>query len=298
MAPGLYCVGSPQENDPVLVTGNYKLTIDSLRKCLGHVTAWILIIDTRGINVWCAAGKRTFSTAEIAYQVNHCNLAEIVSHRKLIIPQLAAPGVSGLGLKERCGFTGVFGPVRAEDIPYFLANEQADEQMRSVSFTLGERAVLTPVEIVLFWKNLMYIMLAVLVLSGAAFLIQGKALAADTALFYFTTTFLGIGCGAILFPILLPLLPFTQFWLKGTLLGSVVSVSFLFTQTAFSPITLIAGGLWCTLLSAFMAMNFTGSTPFTSLSGVEKEVKTAIPFLVFGTIITFIIAVLGLFLSR
>ncbi|RXM20875.1 acetyl-CoA synthase subunit gamma, partial [Citrobacter sp. AAK_AS5] len=69
VAPGLYAVGEPTADSPVLVTANYKLTFDGLRSELGGVDAWMLVLDTLGVNVWCAAGKGTFSTAELARRV-------------------------------------------------------------------------------------------------------------------------------------------------------------------------------------------------------------------------------------
>ena len=94
VAPGLYIVGKPGAESPVLVTANYKLSFDSLRKELGGIDAWILVLDTMGVNVWCAAGKRTFSTEEVIRQVNGVGLDKLVTHRELILPQLGAPGVS------------------------------------------------------------------------------------------------------------------------------------------------------------------------------------------------------------
>jgi len=55
--PGLYCVGTPDNQSPVLVTSNYKMTFDRVRKELENISAWILVLDTDGVNVWCAAGK-------------------------------------------------------------------------------------------------------------------------------------------------------------------------------------------------------------------------------------------------
>jgi CO dehydrogenase/acetyl-CoA synthase gamma subunit (corrinoid Fe-S protein) len=55
VAPGLYGVGNPGPDSPVLVTANYKLSFDAVRKELKHTHAWLLVLDTRGINVWCAA---------------------------------------------------------------------------------------------------------------------------------------------------------------------------------------------------------------------------------------------------
>jgi hypothetical protein len=62
--PGLYALGRPDEKSPVLVTANYKMSFDRLRRALPGRNAWILVLDTKGINVWCAAGKGTFGTAE------------------------------------------------------------------------------------------------------------------------------------------------------------------------------------------------------------------------------------------
>ena len=55
--PGLYAVGRPTAASPVLVSANYKMSFDRLRKTLSGLDLWILVIDTKGINVWCAAGK-------------------------------------------------------------------------------------------------------------------------------------------------------------------------------------------------------------------------------------------------
>ena len=151
--PGLYCTGAPGSESPVFVTANYKLSFDSLRRELAGLDAWILVVDTRGINVWCAAGKGTFSDDEIALQVKRTGLARIVSHRELILPQFAATGVAAYKLKKKCGFIGIFGPLRAKDIRNFIRNnKQADETMRAVTFTFAERLVLVPVEILLIWK--------------------------------------------------------------------------------------------------------------------------------------------------
>ena len=80
---------------------------------LAGVDAWILVLDTKGINVWCAAGKGTFGTGELVHRIGSVGLAGIVSHRKIIVPQLGAPGVSWPEVLRRSGFTVEYGPVRA-----------------------------------------------------------------------------------------------------------------------------------------------------------------------------------------
>jgi len=138
VAPGLYCVGNPGPDSSVLVTANYKLSFDALRRELGRVDAWLLVLDTRGVNVWCAAGKKTFSTAEVVRQVKETGLEKIVSHRQLILPQLGAPGVAAHLVKRGCGFQVIWGPVRDADLPEFLAkSNELPPRMRQLTFTLG-----------------------------------------------------------------------------------------------------------------------------------------------------------------
>ncbi|MBU1182176.1 MAG: hypothetical protein KKF00_08465, partial [Proteobacteria bacterium] len=167
IAPGIYCTGTPAADSPVLVTANYKLTFDALRMELSSVDAWILVIDTRGINVWCAAGKGLFSTEEVIKWVKASGIDKIVSHRELILPQLSATGVSAIDVKKRSGFKVVWGPVRANDIKKFLdAGMKADEPMRRVTFTILERLVLVPVELSFLVKPSIYILLGIFLLSG------------------------------------------------------------------------------------------------------------------------------------
>src|SRR4030042_5521742 len=102
--PGLYAVGRPTPYSPALVSANYKMSFDRLRSQLGGLDAWILVLDTRGINVWCAAGKGTFGTEEIIRRIQATGLAGGVSHRTLIVPQLGAPGGAAHQVTKRSGF--------------------------------------------------------------------------------------------------------------------------------------------------------------------------------------------------
>ena len=148
IAPGLYGVGEPGPDSPVLVTANYKLTFDTLRRELTAFDGWILVIDTRGINVWCAAGKELFSTREVVHRIKQSQLSTVVRHNKIILPQLAATGVSAVSVKKESGFEVLWGPIQARDIQQFVADGcKAGHSMRRVTFTLPERVVLVPVEL-------------------------------------------------------------------------------------------------------------------------------------------------------
>lgn len=286
--PGLYGVGRPGPESPVLVTANYKLSFDALRRELPGIDAWILVVDTRGINVWCAAGKKSFSTDEVAYQVKSTRLAEIVRHRELILPQLAAVGVAAGRLRKACGFNGTFGPIRAADIPAYLHRDrQADEAMRTVTFRAGERAVLIPVEICLLWKPFLAATVILVLISGIGPEVYSLNAAWTRGIRGITASLLAVLAGAVLTPLLLPWIPGRQFWLKGALVGGLTAMT---AMAALLPTTwaanlpaAIALVLWIACVASYLAMNYTGSTPYTSLSGVGLEMRRGLAFQLGGT---------------
>lgn len=284
ITPGLYCIGNPTEDSPVLVTANYKLTFDSLRKELDRTDGWILVVDTRGINVWCAAGKGTFCAEEIAFQVQQTGLADIVSHRRLILPQLSANGVALHKLRSLCGFTGKFGPIKAEKLPEFLESGITDEEMRTITFTLKERAVLVPLEICMLWKKLLFACVLFFVFSGFSRDIYSLSLAFDRSVVLLSSTFVAIAAGTVLTPLLLPWIPFRQFWLKGGFTGLLSGSLFLIScHFQLSMIENTGILLWIAGCASYLGMNFTGSTVFTSLSGVKKEMPKGLAFQITAT---------------
>ena len=289
IAPGLYGIGIPDKNSEVLVTANFKLTFDHLRKELSGIHAWILVLDTKGINVWCAAGKGTFSTRELVKRIKTSSLEKIVDHKRLILPQLGATGVSAKEMKKQSGFRVIYGPVRAKDIPAFLKNNKtADKTMRQVTFSLYERFILTPVEIRMALKPALMVALAVFLLSGFGPGIFSFSGVWDRGLPAFFALITGILSGAFVTPVLLPHIPSRQFAVKGILSGTVFAVIFLlFSAPASHGISgLMALFLFSVTVSSYLAMNFTGATPFTSPSGVEKEMKRYIPIQLAGLVIS------------
>jgi hypothetical protein len=295
ITPGLYCLGGAGKNSPVLVTANYKLSFDTLRRELGEKSVWLLVVDTRGINVWCAAGKGTFSAEEIAYQTQKAKLDQVVSHRELILPQLSANGVVAHELKRLCGFRGRFGPIRAADLPEFLRTGEIGEKMRTVTFTLRERAVLVPLEICMIWKQLIIATVIIYTLSGISPDIFSPGLALDRGTDLVSATLVAILAGAVVTPLLLPWLPFRQFWLKGAVIGGLTALLLLIWLPLANSSEKIAIFLWICGCSAFMAMNFTGSTPFTSLSGVAKEMRKGLAFQISSTVLALLFWVAGPF---
>ena len=271
--PGIYAVGNPDKSSPVLVSANYKLTFDTLRKNLDGLDCWLLILDTKGVNVWCAAGKGTFGTDELVSRIEAVGLDEIVDHRRIILPQLGATGVCGHEVKQRTGFSVVFGPVRASDVKQFIAADcKATKEMRTVKFTFYDRLILTPMELVEAIK-------ISFVVFGFLFLINLFA----TRLFGITDLLIylaAIFAGAVITPVLLPFIPGRAFSFKGWFIGLICTALIACGFGWFSPSYLFLGiGYTLALpsLSAFLALNFTGASTYTSPSGVLKEMKIAIP---------------------
>lgn len=266
--PGLYATGEPDSGSPVFVTANYKMSFDALRASLAGIDAWILVLDTGGVNVWCAAGKGSFGTQELASRITTVKLSSIISHRTLILPQLAASGVSAPEVFRKTGYRIQWGPVRASDIPAWLkAGRVKDETMREVSFTLGDRMAVAPIELVHAWP----VALASLLLGG----IFGLPLGRDWLYKTIPAVLILMGSipvGTLLFPAILPWLPFRAFAAKGAVLGAVWALVCGLIFGLPIPVTL-AGLLIVTPLVAFFAMNFTGASTFTSQPGALLEVE-------------------------
>ncbi|MCK5137253.1 MAG: hypothetical protein KAR19_15825 [Bacteroidales bacterium] len=204
--PGLYKLGNPGPASSVFVTANYTLSFDALRSNLTGVDSYILVLDTRGINVWCAAGKGTFGTDELIHRIELTGLKEIVNHRTLILPQLGAPGIAAHLVKEKSGFGIKYGPVRASDLSRYLELGKTIPEMRLVEFPVMDRLLLIPVE------------------------------------------------------------------LKHVLLPLFIAGTALYFAAGIIPALAV--------VSAFLSLNFTGATTFTSRTGVKKEIFRYFPAMV------------------
>ncbi len=276
--PGLYALGDPDQDSPVLVSANYKMSFDRLRQSLNNINAWILVLDTGGINVWCAAGKGTFGTVELVRRIARTGLDRVVKHRALILPQLGATGVAFHEVRQRSGFRVVYGPTRAEDIPAFLqAGGRATPAMRRVRFSLMDRLVLTPIEVrTILFKPVVWIASVLLLIASWS----GFWPLTWADVFPYIG---GILIGAVAVPVLLPWIPGRAFALKGWLLGVLwTALNILVLGTLQQP-----DGVWLSLaqlliipsLCAYLGLNFTGASTYTSMSGVVKETRIALPLI-------------------
>jgi hypothetical protein len=216
-------------------------------------------------------------------RIESSGLSGIVSHKKIIVPQLGAPGVSAHEVHRRSGFRVEYGPVRADDLPEYLRTGKATAEMRRVEFPMPDRIILAPVELV-------HVLVPMGIAAFALWFLAGPvaSLAAITAVL----------TGTVLFPALLPFLPTQDFSTKGLILGVSVALPFSFGYVISPLLPLWAAGagalvplLIIPAVVAYMGLNFTGSTTFTSRTGVKKEIFRYVPLMVAMAVIGIIIGI-------
>jgi len=285
VVPGLYAVGRPAGGSPVLVSANYKLSFDALRSAMAGRDAWVLVLDTDGVNVWCAAGKGTFGTDELVRRILDSGLDMLVDRRLVVVPQLGAPGVAAHEVRKRTGFTVRYGPIEASDLPAYIdARGKATESMRRKTFDIRERTVLVPVELNGALQIGALVAAVWMLLSG----LGGPSGYVTNLLNYGSTAVVGvlaaIVAGAIATPILLPWLPGRAFAVKGVAaalpFAAAMGAWLVMVRDAAAWATRLEIAAWLVLIpavSAFVAMNFTGASTYTSFSGVIKEMRRAVP---------------------
>ncbi len=289
---GLYALGCPTAEDPVVVTANYKVSYDIVRRELSGRNVWLLVLETNGINVWCAAGKGTFGTAELVKRIEATALASVVKHRVLVLPILGASGVAAHMVEKLTGFRVRYATVRASDLPEFLdCGMKTRPAMRELTFTARERLALTPIEVFAgFRKSFPFLVL--LFLAGA---FSAHAFSPWSGLYPVLACSGAILAGAFAAPVLLPWLPSRYFSVKGAITGLLWAlILYLFRGGGWNMQLTLSSFLLLPAISSFLALNFTGSTPFTSPSGVRKEMRQSLPFLAAAVLLGIIFFVAGL----
>jgi NAD-dependent dihydropyrimidine dehydrogenase PreA subunit len=137
---GLVRIGRPGRDAPVLLTCNFGLTVERVKRALAGMDAWLLVANSRGVNVWCAATGGLFTHHDVISVIETSGIRDLVDHREVILPQLAATGIEGKRVHKETSWKVLWGPVRAEDIPAFLANgRRTTRAMRTVTFPARER---------------------------------------------------------------------------------------------------------------------------------------------------------------
>ncbi len=294
--PGLHALGEPGRESEVFVSANYKLSFDILRRELKGLNAWILVLDTRGINVWCAAGKGSFGTDELVKRIRETSLQTVIDHSRIILPQLSAPGVNARAVQKLTGFRVHFGPVYARDIPAYLSSGyRKSDAMRLVKFPLWDRLVLTPMEIIPAMKNYPLFALAVLLLFGLgpSGVIFSKAW--SDGMPFLLMGFISVLSGAFITPVVLPFIPFRSFAIKGWITGAlsvIIAGHLLRSYFIHAWVLFAAACLFFPAASSYIALQFTGSTTFTGMSGVKKELRISMPFYIGSVVLSLVLVLL------
>jgi acetyl-CoA decarbonylase/synthase complex subunit gamma len=279
--PGLYAAGSPNLESPVLVTANYKMTFDILRSNLTGINAWILVLDTHGINVWCAAGKGTFGTDEIVQKIKQVRLDSVVSHKNIVVPQLGAPGIAAHEVKQQTGFRVNYGPIRADGIKKYLdAGMKATPDMRQFRFPLNDRIALAPLELTVMFKWIILLILFLAGMSGfhaSEYSPQHIINTGIPAVIILTAAWIAAG---FLITALLPYIPVKMLSLKGMFVGFPLAVlgGIYWENYRFDNAFGMDGlGLMIIGISGYLGLVLTGSMPYTSISGVKIEMRKMLP---------------------
>jgi ferredoxin len=137
---GLIEIGTPDRHSPVLLTCNYHLTVERVKRSLRSLDCYLLIANSRGVNVWCAATGGVFTHHDVISALKTSGIEDLVDHHEVILPQLAATGIEARRMRQATGWEVIWGPVYAKDIPAFLeARRQKTAALRQVTFSLSQR---------------------------------------------------------------------------------------------------------------------------------------------------------------
>ncbi|MBW2261831.1 MAG: 4Fe-4S dicluster domain-containing protein [Deltaproteobacteria bacterium] len=201
---GLRAVGHPDENSPVLVSCNYTLSVARLVRELEGLDVWVLVAQSSGINVWCAACGGEFTDHQVISAVKTSRLSEKVRHRRLILPALCAPGMDVKNIRDKTGFRARFGPAEASDIRAYLdAGMKKLEGMQRKDFGIGHRMDMLVSMNFVWWAPV-----------AAAF-----AIFWPEHLFHFSVLFWGTALGVY---VLFPWVPGRRGWTKAFIVTLVL----------------------------------------------------------------------------
>lgn len=247
---GLFTVGNPLKNSPVIVTGNYTETVRLMKKALRGQNVWLLLANSKGINVWCAAGGGHFTHHDIISAVVTSRVDEKVTNRTLILPQLGATGIERQKITESTGWKTIWGPARLEDLPMFLKQGHlATPTQRYMRFPLWER-----MEMATMW-GIPMILMGFLIFS----LLGGWEVGLSVSIAAATISYGIFGA--------LPKLMIKRWkrWITFVafaLIGSSVGWLFLYLTNFVDTKSLLLSGLGATIEMLALSVDIAGTTPW------------------------------------
>jgi hypothetical protein len=273
--PGIYKSGNPTESSPIIVTANYEFTYIKVMRDLKGIDAWVLCVDSNGINVWCAARGNDFGNNQLIEAVEATGIERLTAKKTVILPQLSAGGVATPELQKKSNnfpFRVVYGPVWSKDLPEFLEKRPArkPDRMKLAKFTLKHRfrGFITHTTFLLR-KIFMLPLISLFVL----FLIL-DSLNVTAKLWWVGELLLWIVTANFIITFTYPIANFTRrFIIKGIFFGTLNVfilglISYLFHNSIIFTLLNISFFFW---VSFFSTMSLSGYTMATSPSEIQEE---------------------------
>jgi hypothetical protein len=287
---GLYSFNEPNKESPVLVTVNYYLTVSRVMESIERqgIRCHLLVVDGRGINVWCGSRGGHVNTASVLDAIHEFKLAEAVNHRTLILPQLVASSVSKPELKDN-GWDAVFGPVDIDDVGEFIENGlKKSEEQSLVTFDLRSRLEENLRHLV--FETAMFLMMTpifwLLALFGGPLLDWFGFWSSNLILLLLAAYAFGT-----FMSIVDPKMPTTSGLVRGVITGflSLILWKVLAAALYMAPLVwLDTTGLTILGLSLFVGFNWGGATPFMGEAQMERDI-------IVGLLLLIVIFALGFF---
>ncbi len=289
--PGIYRSGNPTNESPIIVTANYIYTYIRVMNDLKGIDAWVLCVDSRGINVWCAARGGDFGNEQLIEAVQATNIQKFSNKKTLILPQLSAGGVSAPLLHKQSSsfpYKIKYGPVWSKHLPQYLKEHPArkPDKMKLAKFTFSHRLRAGISHTTFLFRKIFLIVLAVIALL---LLVFGKL----DMLWIVGELAIGVIITNGLLSILFPLTNFTRkFVIKGVVIGiiNVLCLGFLLLIVHQSIIFVLLNICFIFWLAFFSTMSFSGSTMATSPREIYDEYPIFrilnLTFLILGIILS------------
>ncbi len=259
---GLVEIGAPGRESPVIVTGNYTLTVRRMKRALRGRDVHLLVADSGGINVWCAAGGGHFTHHDVVSVIRTSGISDLVDHRRVMLPQLGATGIERRYVADKTGWDPHWGPAHLEDLPHVLDRAgRVPVADRKVRFGLRDRA-----EMITVWALPM-----ALIGGGIGLAFGGPAQAAAVAL-----TMVAITCAVFALVGRVPLSGPGRFVTLGVVASVAVGGAWVAMEavtTTFSSRDAVLLGVAATATAGLLAVDLPGTTPWYP-SAMAKDAFT------------------------
>jgi hypothetical protein len=267
--PGMYKSGNPNNNSPIIVTANYEYTYIKLMRDLQGIDAWVLCLDSNGINVWCAARGDDFGNKQMLEALEATDIRVVSDKKTLILPQLSAGGVAIPQLPEKFPFKVKYGPVWSKDLKQFLSERpvRKPDSMKLARFTLSHRVRAGITHTTFLFRKIFLIPIIAILLSFIA-------LNNGAIIWWLGELVIWIILSNVIISIFFPLSKFThKFIVKAVFFGCfsiffIGAISWIFHSSYLYLLLNFVIYFWITF---FSTMSFSGYTMSTSPKDIQAE---------------------------